>query len=420
MSQHDNDVANSDGATVRADINSALIAQATSNSGAAAPASPQAYQMWADTANDIMQVRNAANNNQLPVFTLSTGSMIQGADIVSAAALPVLSDGQFNDITTGVDTVTSINTLGIGTVKWLQTDVPITFTHHSTNLVLPGGKNIITAAGDVLGFYEYASADWRLISNSADSFPYRVGTDVASATALPLIESGAFDVTGTTTITSINSVGIGSIALLQFDGIVTVTHHSTNLVLPDASNIITVAGQILVFHEYASGDWRLVSNSVPSAGGITLGTEQASTSGTAIDFTGIPAGTKKITVMMVGVSGDGTNNLLIQLGDAGGFETTGYQSGTFQISSSGNDTTGFLVAHQNDAASVYHGNYIFTLEDSANFTWTGMGNTMRSNLANHYAGAGSKSLSAELTQVRVTFTGTPDDFDAGAINIQYE
>ena len=33
---------------------------------------------------------------------------------------------------------------------------------------------------------------------------------------------------------------------------------------------------------------------------------------------------------------------------------------------------------------------------------------------------GAKSLSAELTQIRVTTTGTPDDFDAGAINITTE
>jgi hypothetical protein len=33
---------------------------------------------------------------------------------------------------------------------------------------------------------------------------------------------------------------------------------------------------------------------------------------------------------------------------------------------------------------------------------------------------GSKSLSAELTTIRITSTGTPDDFDAGKINIQYE
>jgi hypothetical protein len=59
-------------------------------------------------------------------------------------------------------------------------------------------------------------------------------------------------------------------------------------------------------------------------GRIVLATAQASTSGTSIDFTGIPAGAKRITVMFSGVSLSGSASYLFQLGDAGGFETTGY------------------------------------------------------------------------------------------------
>jgi len=264
MSQHDMNIANSDGATVRADINSALVAIAENHSGATEPSTTFAYQWWADTATGNMKIRNAANSAWIVLWVLATGAHIQGADIASASALPVLADGVFNDVT-GTTGITSIDSLGIGSFKIFQFDGALTITHHATNLILPGGKNIITVAGDVLCFYEYASGDWRLISNSADSFPFRKGSDVASTGALPVIESGAFDVTGTTGITSIDSVGIGAIILLRFDGIVTLTHHATNLDL-GGSDITTVAGQILVLHEYASGDWRLVSNSV--SGGV--------------------------------------------------------------------------------------------------------------------------------------------------------
>lgn len=266
MTQHDMDIANADGATVRADLNVAFQAIAENNSGATAPSTTFAFQLWADTANDLMMIRNSANSAWITAFRLSTAGMVQGADVASAAALPVLVDGVFNDVT-GTTTITSIDALGIGTLKFLQFDGVLTITHHATNLILPGGKNIITVAGDVLGFYEYAANDWRLVSNSADALPYRKGADVASAAALPVLDSGAFDVTGTTTITSIDSVGVGAIILLQFDGIVTVTHNATDIVLPGGTNITTVAGQILVFHEYASGDWRLVSDSLGGAGG---------------------------------------------------------------------------------------------------------------------------------------------------------
>ncbi len=95
------------------------------------------------------------------------------------------------------------------------------------------------------------------------------GADVASATALPLLNDGIFNyVTGTTTITSMDSVGVGAIKVLHFDGILTLTHHATDLILPSGANITTKAGDIGVFHEYATGDWRLVSWS-----GVAVGSQ---------------------------------------------------------------------------------------------------------------------------------------------------
>jgi len=61
MSQHDMDIANAVGATVRADINSALLALVGNNSGATEPATMYAYMLWYDTANGIIKQRNSAN-----------------------------------------------------------------------------------------------------------------------------------------------------------------------------------------------------------------------------------------------------------------------------------------------------------------------------------------------------------------------
>jgi hypothetical protein len=85
------------------------------------------------------------------------------------------------------------------------------------------------------------------------------GGNVASASNLALGTGNFFDVTGTTNITSIDSVGVGAFATLQFDGALTLTHHATDLVLPSAANITTAAGDIAQFYEYASGDWRCIS-----------------------------------------------------------------------------------------------------------------------------------------------------------------
>ena len=76
MSQHDMDIANGSGATFRADLNSALLALASCSSGATAPSTTFAYQYWADTANDLLKQRNAANTAWVSVMKLSTGAAL--------------------------------------------------------------------------------------------------------------------------------------------------------------------------------------------------------------------------------------------------------------------------------------------------------------------------------------------------------
>jgi len=105
-----------------------------------------------------------------------------------------------------------------------------------------------------------------------DFFVQTKGSDIASDTALTLGKDGnQFDVTGTTTITSIATQGIGSYVTLHFDGVLTFTHHSTNLILPGAANITTAAGDIAVMYEYASADWRCVSYTKASGAPVVAG-----------------------------------------------------------------------------------------------------------------------------------------------------
>ena len=156
--------------------------------------------------------------------------------------------------------------------------------------------------------------------------------------------------------------------------------------------------------------------------GITLGTEQASTSGTSIDFTGIPAGVRRITIMFVGISTSGTSDITVQLGDAGGIENTTYLGAitdrggtTNQNFSSGFDWTANITA-----TDVFHGQMILSLEDSTGFTWVESSQCGFSSTASIDRGAGSKSLSAELDRIRITTLGGTETFDLGAINISYE
>jgi hypothetical protein len=154
---------------------------------------------------------------------------------------------------------------------------------------------------------------------------------------------------------------------------------------------------------------------------ITSGTA-VSASGTSVDFTGIPSWAKRVTVMFSGLSTNGTSTWLIQLGDSGGVENTGY-TGTCSVlgnSSAGTSTVysaGFLLI-ATSAAFTGQGTFVITLLGSN--TWTGFGIMGRSDNPNTTMSAGSKTLSGTLDQIRITTTNGTDTFDAGTINILYE
>jgi len=62
MAQHDYVIDNSTGANVRADINNALLAISSNNSGSSAPSTTYGLQSFANTTDSMLQLRNAANN----------------------------------------------------------------------------------------------------------------------------------------------------------------------------------------------------------------------------------------------------------------------------------------------------------------------------------------------------------------------
>lgn len=111
------------------------------------------------------------------------------------------------------------------------------------------------------------------------------GTDIASGAALALPNSGQyFDVTGTTTITSIESRPAGFVLILQFDGALTLTHNATSLILRGGANVTTAAGDVFTFVSEGSGNWREVGRlTATSIGAFALAgsnTTEATTTST--------------------------------------------------------------------------------------------------------------------------------------------
>ena len=155
---------------------------------------------------------------------------------------------------------------------------------------------------------------------------------------------------------------------------------------------------------------------------IKSGTSVASTSGVAIDFTGIPSWAKRVTVMFAGVSTSGTSVPLVRFG-AGTVQTTGYASTSSAIaaSSSGSeslDTSGFKFGGGANSTAIRHGTITATL--IGNNIWSVFGIIGQSDVQYTTMIGGSVTLSGTLDRVRITTVNGTDNFDAGSINILFE
>lgn len=164
----------------------------------------------------------------------------------------------------------------------------------------------------------------------------------------------------------------------------------------------------------------VIATYVQAQAKLQLETQVAISGGeTAVDWTSIPSGVNEIVVMLDGVSLSGTDRLLIQLGDSGGFEATGYASSLLFNNSTTNtkatETTGFCIGGL--GGSVLHTGVVKLVRMTGN-KWQISGTIDRGASFFGAHATGTKTLSAELDRIRITRSGS-DTFDAGFINISH-
>lgn len=260
-----------------------------------------------------------------------------------------------------------------------------------------------------------------------------LGTNIASAatTNLGAANSDFVTITGTTGITSFGTPASLSRKHIWavFAGAVTITHNATTLILPGAANYTTAAGDVLECVHISGANWRVVAitkangQAVVAPASLTIGTPVATTSGTAIDFTGIPSTVKQIIISIDGSSVNISDNMIIQIGDSGGIETSGYKSVGAYISgssASANQASQYFYFNTGAASDTHSGLMILSLLDSSTNTWASFGSICAapSNLTIY--SSGTKSLTGVLDRVRFSTVNGTSTFDAGKINIQYQ
>ena len=164
MSQDDMNILNADGATVRNDMNANLQALASTSKGNSVPNTAYAGQHWLDDNTPSGTVWTESiydGSDSIPLFKLDTTNNravfagYQGSDIASASTINLdNATGELVDVT-GTTAITAA-TLTQGHRRWVRFTGALTLTHGSS-LVLPGGANITTAAGDYALFIGRAS-----------------------------------------------------------------------------------------------------------------------------------------------------------------------------------------------------------------------------------------------------------------------
>jgi hypothetical protein len=384
MPQHDLVIDNASGAAVRADLNNALAALGSRMKGPNAPPAPIAGMIWVDddtpsaTVWTVKQYDGAdwIDLGRLDITAniyIPSEGVIAWADVASAATVDLGAQASRNLRITGTTTISSFGTAASGVRRELRFAGALTLTN-SGSLILPGGANITTAAGDTATAISLGSGSW-VVVDFQPAAGY-VGGGLITNSSLTI-----------ETASLLGRVGAGTGAIQRIP-------------LGNAAAALSL--------------------------GINRGTERATTSGTAIDFTGIPAGVRRITINLNAVSTNGSNRMLLQIG-AGSIANSGYSSnagsignGANNTNSSGSVTSGFVlhgyaaVAAQNSIGSI-------TLVNISGNTWicSAILADGTAAVSVHISG-GVISLGGVLDRVRLTNVGGADTFDAGAINIFWE
>ena len=172
-----------------------------------------------------------------------------------------------------------------------------------------------------------------------------------------------------------------------------------------------------------------VSGILPKANGGTGGTVTGVTSLTEDSVSGqgsatftVPTTAKIIYIHWNAVSHSGGSNynMLVQLGDSGGVETSGYISNvsvtgnTSSTSPNATSTSGLIVYYQASSSDSLDGQTTIVNSGGNKFS---MSSIIKSGNYNNVS-AGTKTLSAQITTVYIKFDGMPN-FDTGTINVTY-
>ena len=236
-------------------------------------------------------------------------------------------------------------------------------------------------------------------------------TAAGARTALSAAALGAnSDITALSGLTTALSVAQGGTGAATATAYAVQCGGTTSTAAHQSVASVGTAGQVLTSNGAAA---------LPSfLAKIGQSTVTATTSGTSVDFTGIPSWATRVTVMLNNVSSNGTSNFQVQIG-SGSIDATSYTSVVSAGSGAYSNTTGFMVTGVISAALARNGTCVLTALGGN--VW--IATSIVANSDTTYTtsvGGGTKSLAGALDRIRFTTVNGTDTFDSGSVNILYE
>ena len=187
MAQHDYDIANQTGANFRADLNNALDAIVSNNSGSSEPSTTFAYEWWIDTSANVLKLRNSANNAWITLpLSITASNETSGALTVNG-----------NLTTTGILDADGGVTVDNITIDGTEIDLSSgDLTIDSAGDIIldaDGGNVTFKDGGTTIGDFVNSSSDFVIESKVQDKdiiFKGDDGGGVISALTLDMSEAG--------------------------------------------------------------------------------------------------------------------------------------------------------------------------------------------------------------------------------------